>query len=136
MTQSVTSGGLQQSLCTSLLLCCRDGICPAKRFFQSSLSQPKNSLSCPAGANMNLFCFASRAQMKAYFSSAIYALEAPIPLCKAGLGFLSFTAFYIFPLFGVVLLALKTLFWTSVSFRKFRFSCRIDFIQHSCCREC
>lgn len=153
MTPSVTSGGLQQvlqrkpfllcpqSLCMSLSLCLHRRDLPCKGIFPLKSSPDtsfQNSLSHPAGPTMNLFCFASSAQMKGYFSSAIYALKAPIPHCKAGLGFLSFTAFlhttYPPPLWGCT--GTEDPFYTSRSFRKFRSSHRIDFIQHSYCKEC
>lgn len=130
---SATRASVWASLCLHRQdLPCK-GIFPLKSIPDISF---QNSLSRPAGANMNLFCFASSAQMKGYFSSAIYAPEAPIPHCKAGLGFLSFTAF----LHTTYPHSLWLYFWAlethSRSLKKLMFLCRIDFIQHNCCKEC
>lgn len=113
---------------------CRDGICPEKEIcpVKAVLATSfQKSLSCPAGANMNL-CFASRAQMEGYFSSAIQGSNSPL---QSRFGFLLFTAF-LPTLWGCNFWNWKDPVYTSISFRKFLFSCRIDFIQHSCYKEC
>lgn len=121
----------------------RDGICPEKEIFFPVKSVPATSLQNSLFHSLLVLTWIYSAllpvlEWKVIFHQPFILLRLQFPTAKQVWGF-----FYLLPSYtphshslGMYFWHWKEPFYTSRSFKKFVFSCRIDFIWHSCCKEC